>query len=482
MVISHNLMAMNTQRQFNMSIRRNKKSMEKTASGYKINRSADDAAGLSISEKMRNQIRGLDQAVSNIEDGISFIQTAEGTLNEVHNILQRIGELSIKASNDTYAQQDRGFINDEVTELKEELSEILKNSNFNNQKFYDSLELMPTTKSSNEMISVKKTYSPSFKKFESREDMKEFFINNKKAFDGVWEVSAGSGYMQLSYTIKEHIEPQKTENNNANNSGNLDSNSSNKDDSSNQKKPMIFQKFSASIDLADYKDMFVKGYNGWVNMTEDYRNYPEELEFYNKLNLPKTNIHLNLNAKYKKFTPSKEDLKDTDINQYNAELDAFVMQCINSINASGLYEADPSPYAGTVDHPIYNNKIFQVGANAGETFEAKWKNLNIDSLGIAMTNTVTHEDAQSAISEVQRAIKIVSGERSNFGAIQNRMDSILRNNQNYAENLQNAESKIRDTDMNTELVEQAKTNILQQVNEAMLAQANKNNENILNIL
>ena len=134
MVVQHNMQAVNTNRMLGQNVKSVQKSTEKLSSGYKVNRAADDAAGLSISEKMRNQIRGLNQAVKNAEDGISLIQTAEGNMNEIHSILQRMGELAIKARNDVNATEDRKTIQDEITQLKEEICSITKKAEFNGTK------------------------------------------------------------------------------------------------------------------------------------------------------------------------------------------------------------------------------------------------------------------------------------------------------------------------------------------------------------
>nr|MCR5557915.1 flagellin [Butyrivibrio sp.] len=121
MIISHNLSAMNAQRMYNINSGQKAKTAEKLSSGYRINRAADDAAGLAISEKMRRQVRGLSQAVLNSQDGISMVQTAEGALDEIHQILQRMNELSVKAANDTYTSEDRRYIQSELDALLDEV-------------------------------------------------------------------------------------------------------------------------------------------------------------------------------------------------------------------------------------------------------------------------------------------------------------------------------------------------------------------------
>ena len=137
MVVQHNLRAMNSNRMLGLTTATQAKSTEKLSSGYKINRAADDAAGLSISEKMRRQIRGLTQASANAEDGISAVQTAEGALNEVQDMLQRINELAVKGENGTLTTQDRSYIGSEVSQLMQEIDRVRETTTFNEQSLLD---------------------------------------------------------------------------------------------------------------------------------------------------------------------------------------------------------------------------------------------------------------------------------------------------------------------------------------------------------
>ena len=137
MVVQHNLTAMNSSRMLNITTSAQAKSTEKLSSGYKINRAADDAAGLAISEKMRRQIRGLTQASSNAQDGISCVQTAEGALTEVHDMLQRMNELAVKAANGTQTSADRGYINQEVQALVSEIDRVASTTTFNEKNLLD---------------------------------------------------------------------------------------------------------------------------------------------------------------------------------------------------------------------------------------------------------------------------------------------------------------------------------------------------------
>ena len=137
MVVQHNLRAMNSNRQLGVTSSQQSKSTEKLSSGYKINRAADDAAGLAISEKMRKQVRGLTKAVANAQDGISCVQTAEGALAEVHDMLQRMNELAMQAANGTNSTVDTGYLNDEVTQLKTEINRVANTVTFNDQNLLD---------------------------------------------------------------------------------------------------------------------------------------------------------------------------------------------------------------------------------------------------------------------------------------------------------------------------------------------------------
>ena len=155
MVVQHNLTAMNSNRMLGLTQSSQAKSTEKLSSGYKINRAADDAAGLAISEKMRRQIRGLTQATANAQDGISMVQTAEGALNEVHDMLQRMNELAIKASNGTMTTQDQSYINKEVSALKSEIDRVAETTTFNEQsllKANTTFKLQVGSETSNENV------------------------------------------------------------------------------------------------------------------------------------------------------------------------------------------------------------------------------------------------------------------------------------------------------------------------------------------
>ena len=273
MIINHNLRAMNAQRNMGINVGNTSKSMEKLSSGLRINRAGDDAAGLSISEKMRAQIRGLDQASRNSQDGISMIQTAEGGLNETHSILQRMRELATQAANDTNVTADRSAIKSEITELANEITRIGQQTQFNTQD--------------------------------------------------VLNGTGGSGALAVN---------------------------------------------------------------------------------------------------------------------------------------------------------------LQVGANCGQSITVTFSAMNATTLTVNGLTVDTHANATASISTINNAIEAVSVERSKYGAIQNRLEHTIANVDNSSENLQSAESRIRDVDMAKEMMAYSKNNILQQAAQAMLGQANQSTQGVLQLL
>ena len=269
MVVQHNMAASNANRQLGISTNTLSKSTEKLSSGYRINRAADDAAGLSISEKMRSQIRGLNKASSNAQDGISAIQTAEGALNEAHSILQRMNELATQSANDTNTTADRTAVQSEVNALTNELSRIASTSQFNTQNLLD----------------------------------------------------------------------------------------------------------------------------------------------------------------------------------------------------------------GT-----FTGKNLQVGALENQKITISIGNMNAKALGVDSLNVKSFTKAGAAMTLIQKAISKVSGQRSDLGALQNRLEHTVNNLDNISENTQTAESRIRDTDMASEMVQYSATSIIQQAGQSMLAQANSQTQGVLSLI
>lgn len=193
-IIAHNLSAMNTRRQWGITDRKKSAIAEKLGSGYQINRAADDAAGLSISEKMRSQIRGLEQASRNIQDGISYVQVADGALNEVHSIMQRMRELAVQAANDTYVEADREAIDAEIQQLKEEIDSILEKTEFNTRPVWDTNAEERTLAGTVKKPAVTLSAGNSSQRVVLTND------NKYRIADGYYTVHASEKGLQLSWT------------------------------------------------------------------------------------------------------------------------------------------------------------------------------------------------------------------------------------------------------------------------------------------
>lgn len=437
MVITHNLPAMNVRRHFSTSAKATRALSEKLSSGYRINRSADDAAGLSVSEKMRRQIRGLNQSVKNIEDGISMIQTAEGALDEVHNMLHRMQELSIQSANDTNADEDRRALDAEVQQLKKEIASVFTNTEFNGKGLFTTTYVtLGQLESNTQNLRVGGRRITTYKVLEKG------------------NVSMDSyDYFSTQWTVK-------------NNAGN----------------------YGFSFDITDKASgTVVRSLQGEVTKTDVYAMIEGKADCNVRLNDKKSsNDYINIQLRTTlngKFSPSSSNLEVTNPTQYKKELEAYEAAWFQSIASSNVYmDRVAYCYCGTVDDPIMKDIIIQTGANSGETTKMEWTCLNLDMIGIQGINVLTHSNAQEAIGSVQEAVKIVSATRSNFGAIQNRLEKCRNNNENYAENLQRAESQIRDADMAEEIMKHSRHDILQQTAQAMLAQANQMNQGVLHLL
>lgn len=290
MVVQHNMTAMNANRQLGITTSSQAKSSEKLSSGYRINRAGDDAAGLTISEKMRSQIRGLNKASDNAQDGVSLIQVAEGALSETHSILQRMNELATQAANDTNTTADRNAIQSEINQLTSEIDRIQSTTQFNTMNLIDG-----------------------------------------------------------SYTAK---------------------------------------------------NLQVGSLSGQA-----------------------------------------------------------ILVSIQNMNATSLFG----------------------GTNAAVASVADVNTSNLKSYNTKLTVS-SFDTAGSAMKSIQSAIALVSNQRSNLGAVQNRLEHTIANLDNISENTQSAESRIRDTDMAEEMVNYSKNNILAQAGQSMLAQANQSTQGVLSLL
>ena len=401
MIVQHNLTAMNSNRQLGITTSSQSKSAEKLSSGYRINRAGDDAAGLKISEKMRSQVRGLNRASTNAQDGVSLIQTAEGALNEAHSILQRMNELAVQGANDTNENIDREAINEELDELTKELDRISQTTQFNKQNLLDGSfqdKNLQVGANANQKIAIS---------IDNMNAQSLGLRSVRKPYDNTLQ----SGTMIKSINYKGNGITY-------NQASTFDAN---KADAISAAKGAVSETYTTAGSTA---------YAG------------------------------NWNANTQKY-------------EYTAVEDGKVFE-----TAKSAMVHDISVGKANVSNDITKNVddyLVTTTSTGATSFGTGYSVLG----RVAVDN---YEQANNSITAIQEAINRVSSQRSALGALQNRLEHTIANLDNVAENTQAAESRIRDTDMASEMVEYSKNNILAQAGQSMLAQANQSTQGVLSLL
>ena len=367
MVVQHNLTAMNSNRQLGITTSAQAKSSEKLSSGYRINRAGDDAAGLKISEKMRSQIRGLNKASSNAQDGVSLIQTAEGALNETHSILQRMNELAVQGANDTNQSIDRDAINQELTALTDEINRISETTQFNKQNLLDG--------------------------------------------------SFTSKSLQVG---------------------------------ANQNQKITINIAAMNAEAIGIKTLKAPGMDSYITTNDVADNQ---------------RVAVGASATLRQSIGKRAAC--------NAVLTKTVDRTGATV-ASG-FKVDGKLYTTSGEA---RNAVSKAAMCAAQLFKVA----GYGSADVKTPNVDNYQQAQGTITMVQNAINNVSSQRSALGALQNRLEHTIANLDNVSENTQSAESRIRDTDMASEMVTYSKNNILAQAGQSMLAQANQSNQGVLSLL
>ena len=453
--------AANANRMLNVTTSAQSKSTEKLSSGYRINRAADDAAGLTISEKMRKQIRGLDQASTNAQDGVSSVQTAEGALTEVHSMLQRMNELATQAANGTNSKDsDRQAIQDEIDQLTTEIDRVSETTKFNETYLLKGEAGTKTINMKAHDAGLKGTLT------DNGDGTATFVMDSLKDGDSV---SIGG----KTYTI-----------------------GSKKDD--------VVAAVGAKITAAGQK-FTVNGQE--ITIVDTYADKDTEQKA-GKYTVADAKALVKDGATVKLGTDEYKVMTDKDTNGID-DTDASVISkdvayglaskellAANQIGdtkgsakvADAGAKADGSFKITTGQAEVANSLSFSlhVGADADMTNKIQ---VNIDamdsaSLGIKGLNVkdASGNAATYAVDAISDAISKVSSQRSSLGAVQNRLEHTINNLDNVVENTTTAESRIRDTDMAEEMVNYSKNNILAQAGQSMLAQANQSNQGVLSLL
>ena len=567
MVVQHNLTAMNSNRMLGLTTSAQAKSTEKLSSGYKINRAADDAAGLSISEKMRKQIRGLTQASLNAQDGISAVQTAEGALNEVQDMLQRMNELAVKASNGTMSENDREYIQNEVDQLVTEIDRVSETTKFNETYLLKGAgdksatvkadATIGTTTSEATVIAAKgniyegvvsttlasgteETATITYKDAEGKTRTKDITF---KA--GVDEGTAKN----LADAIAADKDLGKIFNASSDESGKLTVESKlngNKTDSTKNAVTGITFKSAAGTlktemtggaataavgesveftltDATGTTNQLVSGNSVTIDgktytfdpvksSTTDDANTFKSLDDLQKL--LGDDYEVSVIAKQTVTSTSYDANGNVTAGPTEAEETATLTSSAVDLKTltltsvgTGFSAAAAKPTAGSAgtEKVLSDKKLvlniarkanvemsdalnfsLQVGADTSEENKISVaiesmsaKGLGIDGLKVDGKDS---SNADLAVETIAAAIEKVSAQRSDLGAVQNRLEHTINNLDNVVENTTAAESQIRDTDMATEMVKYSNNNILAQAGQAMLAQANQANQGVLSLL
>ncbi len=497
MVVQHNLTAMNSNRMLGITTGAQAKATEKLSSGYKINRAADDAAGLAISEKMRKQIRGLTQASANAQDGISAVQTAEGALTEVHDMLQRMNELAVKAANGTMSESDRKAVQSEVDQLVTEIDRVSTTTKFNETYLL---------KGSNAGEAGKLTYTVATNNLKSSFDGTGAGGSNTQAATAAWKTASNDIINKSTGDI--HIQLTKyeaSEDRNANVGGKI----TNK---------VIYNSdtLNAIVNSTAYTGYEVTIANSSGNKVT-YHAILSTFESSNK-NAKGTGCAsvsdvvnaLNAKGRYDETkNGAKREDKDVTDKAY-ASLDEMMAAIRsdfgNDIRAISSYETDKDLQGNKLatvtagKHTIetalkietfadLNSAVdlsLHVGADSTTDNKISMNIAMMSARGLGVNGLKVDGDssanADSAINTIADALQKVSNQRASLGAIQNRLEHTIANLDNIVENTQSAESAVRDTDMATQMVTYSNNQILAQAGQAMLAQSNQANQGVLSLL
>ena len=460
MVVQHNMQAANANRMLNVTTSAQSKSTEKLSSGYRINRAADDAAGLTISEKMRKQIKGLDRASTNAEDGVSAVQTAEGALTEVHSMLQRMNELATQSANGTNSNTDRKAIQDEIDQLTTEIDRVSETTKFNETYLLkgDGAEKAHNVNAHDAGLDgVTLT---------DKGDKVDVTLKELKAGDKI--SIAGK-----NYTIgAEAKDGQALVDGQAKAGQTITVNGTT-------------YTYDANKEWTDGNGKQVKIGTGATD---------------GKIIIGEGDVVSNGTKTLTVMKGVADGIDDNDSTVITAKK-AYQLETAEILKASNIGTdtvATADKNAGALDDATntftltkgkvnYNDALsfnLHVGADADMTNKIT---VNIDSmnsagLGVKGIKADTEQDATYAIDAIADAISTVSSQRSALGAVQNRLEHTINNLDNVVENTTSAESRIRDTDMAEEMVNYSKNNILAQAGQSMLAQANQSNQGVLSLL
>ncbi|GAF66304.1 flagellin [Bacillus sp. TS-2] len=457
MKINNNIQALNAYRNLYQNQFQTSKNLEKLSSGLRINRAADDAAGLAISEKMRSQIRGLKMAERNAMDGISLMQTSEGAMQEVHTMLQRMRELAVQAANDTNTEYDREQIQKEIDQLMTEIDSISEKTEFNTRKLLNGFSAVLTTYQNEANSDINLIGFPLVTDANIKSGEYSLVVSGTSPVYTVTQPAAGLGSDDGDISFPDVSDP-----------------------------PMKFGEYTimvrnvsgedATIEILD-PDGLSLGTKA-VKIGEDEGTTQDVFGL--MINTGK--ISQAGTVKIKMEASATIRLDDADGNTIHA---ARELTSVNGKFKHGgvEYQFMNNIDEGTMDFTITNNALsFQIGPNTNQNVMIDIPRMDVVTLGIEGTNVLTNSDANQAIFSIDQAINKLSDARAKLGAVQNRLEHTINNLQVTHENLTASESRIRDADMALEMTVFTRNNILNQSATAMLAQANQLPQGVLQLL
>jgi len=516
MRINHNIAALNTYRQLSANTVNTSKSLEKLSAGLRINRAGDDAAGLAISEKMRSQIRGLDTASRNANDGISLIQTAEGALNETHSILQRMKELSVQAANDTNTAEDRAEIQKEIDQLTTEITRIADQTEFNTKKLLDGSMASKATESGGttlgdagitvsvaagtppaENVNYTVTVTKSTAAAASTTTMTSASTAYSGTFTGTaiykggaW-VDKADGTTPVATTgITFSGTPVEGDELALVAAGSkVDAEGDITVDSAGEVTPAFdAANVDPSIATGDYVFAYTESTDTWT-LNGDAFDAADFADYGLSVDTAGANdddtFTLSITKAAEAATPASSSLtpaaaKEADVTVSVVDADGNDVTSRFEVKFGDTL-AEGS-FAGTITVDNSQASIFHIGANKGQNTSLSINKMDAVSLGVNALDLTSQTKADEAITTIDNAISKVSSQRAALGAMQNRLEHTINNLGTAAENLTAAESRIRDVDMAKEMMEFTKNNILSQASQAMLAQANMQPQSVLQLL
>ena len=488
MVVRTNTMANNAFRQLGMNNNQVSKSLEKLASGYRINRAGDDAAGLAVSESMKAQITGLEAASSNSQDAISLVQTAEGALTEVHDMLNRMVELSTKAANGTYTDAQRQNYQDEIKELKDEIDRISKTTEFNGQKLLDG----SMGSASNGMPVAVTDLAGTVDGTALGTGTAVTAVATVVGTTGLANIGATSGEMgKITVTFTDSKGNEQTVTVDYQVGANSGDTKTNIIQALNNNETLKGS-FTASVSGTELKfEAAVSGAASSVtsiSISNDQGTSTAKVETATEGRDATRSFDLSAGFKEgDKITIDGKEytyVKDADGSDGKSFSDIASLVIAADANGVKLDVDDTSAVTATKTGGSGDGLSFQVGAtaDADNVLTLNVADMSAGALGVADVDVSKVSSAQAAIDKINSAIDKVSKTRSGLGAMQNRLEHTINNLDTTAENLSAANSRIRDTDMAKEMMQYTQMNVLVQSAQAMLAQANQQPQSVLQLL